>query len=350
MKKLFEMKNLLTFGMLIVCLSNTYAQKNNYRKTFYKQDIYFDSGKDVVKNEFFTVLDSIVFYFKKDTTRGIYLVAGTDAQGNSLTNQHLSQHRSESVKKLLFSKGIAADKIHSVEVGENKPIANNNTEEGRQKNRRVSVEISKIIELGKLKGTVKDSSGPVSNAWVYSRSTVYQDSTKTSSDGKYEINVANKTNTSVSVIAQDHFIETQNIDIDISKLEPLEIKLLVPKVGQSVELKNMYFFGNEAILLPRSLPALQDLVLFLQINKNYKIEIAGHVNWPNAGKVDKNSGQFILSARRAKTVFEYCVKNGIAAERLKPVGYGNWYMRFPKATSEAHQEANRRVEIKVLSK
>jgi len=57
-----------------------------------------------------------------------------------------------------------------------------------------------------------------------------------------------------------------------------------------------------------------------------------------------------LSVRRAKFVFDYLIKNGIPAERLSFKGYGNWEMRYPKATSNKEQELNRRVEIRILER
>ena len=336
--------------LLIFCVSTIYAQKDYYKKVFFKGEIYFDSGKSELKSESFAILDSAVFYLKKDTLKTLFLTANTDAQGAAAENQALSLRRSQSTILYFIEKGIKKNKITSLELGENDPTASNNDEIGRQKNRRVTIEVGKKVPLVSIRGTVKDSTGPVADAWVYLRSQAYQDSTKTDTEGNYELHAIDKTMANISVIAKDHFFENRSLKIEVAKLKPLEFKLIQPQVGQMVELKNVYFVGSLPTVLPQSIPALKDLALFMQFNPSYKIEIAGHINWPNLPKVLRNSEQFKLSEDRSKTVYEYLVNHGIASERLTPVGYGNWFMRFPYAKSDAQQAANRRVEIKVLGK
>ncbi|MEM0991433.1 MAG: OmpA family protein, partial [Bacteroidota bacterium] len=116
-----------------------------------------------------------------------------------------------------------------------------------------------------------------------------------------------------------------------------------------VDLKNFYFVGNQPILLKRSESELPKLLKFMQYNKDIIIEIAGHVNRPNEGPVSTQTFSYRLSVDRAKTVYDYLLANGIAINRMKYKGYGNWKMRYPNATNTEQQAANRRVEIKVLS-
>ncbi len=61
----------------------------------------------------------------------------TDNQGNENFNIKLSARRAEAVKKYLISKGVPADILDTKGFGSSKPIADNSTEEGRSKNRRV---------------------------------------------------------------------------------------------------------------------------------------------------------------------------------------------------------------------
>jgi outer membrane protein OmpA-like peptidoglycan-associated protein len=63
----------------------------------------------------------------------------TDNVGNAASNMDLSKRRSESVKKYLVSKGIAADRFEVQYFGAEKPIAPNETPEGRARNRRVEM-------------------------------------------------------------------------------------------------------------------------------------------------------------------------------------------------------------------
>jgi outer membrane protein OmpA-like peptidoglycan-associated protein len=71
------------------------------------------------------------------------MVAGhTDSNGSETYNQQLSQRRASSVKNILFQRGVQGQRITAVGYGESQPVANNNTPEGRQMNRRVEIRIN----------------------------------------------------------------------------------------------------------------------------------------------------------------------------------------------------------------
>jgi outer membrane protein OmpA-like peptidoglycan-associated protein len=65
----------------------------------------------------------------------------TDNQGDAAKNMLLSEKRAKAVKKYLVSKGVKADKVITEWFGPDKPIADNTTEAGRQKNRRVEMKV-----------------------------------------------------------------------------------------------------------------------------------------------------------------------------------------------------------------
>ena len=132
------------------------------------------------------------------------------------------------------------------------------------------------------------------------------------------------------------------------KMPVLTFELPPVKIGESIDIKNLYFVGNEAILLPPSEPELPKILRFMQINPAAKIEIAGHVNLPNRPACGTSSSHYILSVRRALLVYDYLLKNGISENRVSYKGYGNWEMRYPQARTEEYQAKNRRVEIRVL--
>lgn len=136
-------------------------------------------------------------------------------------------------------------------------------------------------------------------------------------------------------------VNLENVAELVLKLPPLE-------KGETVDIDNLYFVGNQAVLLKKPLPELPKVLKFMQINSN--IKIAGHINRPKAPPVTKESWDYHLSLRRAKFVYNYLIENGIAESRLTYKGYGNWEMRFPQATSLQDQSANRRVEIRILER
>jgi outer membrane protein OmpA-like peptidoglycan-associated protein len=67
----------------------------------------------------------------------------TDSDGDADANRKLGLDRANAVKAYLISKGIAADKITTTSSGEDKPIADNNTDDGKSLNRRVDMKILK---------------------------------------------------------------------------------------------------------------------------------------------------------------------------------------------------------------
>jgi len=100
--------------------------------------IYFDFDSDVIRTKSYPVLDNVVDQinnlgkFKKIIIEGHCSREGTDEY-----NMNLSQRRAMSVKMYLAKKGIDASKLDPMAYGESRPIASNDTEEGREKNRRV---------------------------------------------------------------------------------------------------------------------------------------------------------------------------------------------------------------------
>ncbi|HET6348091.1 MAG TPA: OmpA family protein [Candidatus Krumholzibacteria bacterium] len=105
--------------------------------------IYFDSGSDVVKPESAPVLRQIAGYMQKNAAVKIQILGHTDNQGTSDGNMDLSKRRAASVAKVLAEQfKISADRFTTDGMGDTKPIAKNETSEGRAANRRV--EFTKI--------------------------------------------------------------------------------------------------------------------------------------------------------------------------------------------------------------
>jgi outer membrane protein OmpA-like peptidoglycan-associated protein len=132
-----------------------------------------------------------------------------------------------------------------------------------------------------------------------------------------------------------------------AKVIPKDIYLDQIESGKKVNLKNIQFYGNRYDFLPSAKSALKTVLSFMRLNNSVKIEIEGHVNGPG----QKNSADYKeLSNNRAKAVKAYLVKNGINEQRINFIGYGNSQMVYPNPKNSSEMSANRRVEIKILSK
>lgn len=110
-------------------------------RTFSLHNVNFDLAKSSLKKESFAELNELVEYLELKESVRVEIAGHTDNQGDEKSNQSLSQKRSETVRNYLISKGIDSSRIVAKGYGESKPIADNGTEEGRQKNRRTEVHI-----------------------------------------------------------------------------------------------------------------------------------------------------------------------------------------------------------------
>ncbi|HET9572042.1 MAG TPA: OmpA family protein [Bacteroidales bacterium] len=105
-------------------------------------NVQFKSGSNVLIPSSYIMLDQVAGILKTNTQWTTLRIAGhTDNVGADANNLKLSQARAAAVKKYLVSKGVPTAKMVSIGFGETKPIATNDTPEGRQQNRRVEFEI-----------------------------------------------------------------------------------------------------------------------------------------------------------------------------------------------------------------
>lgn len=104
---------------------------------FVLDDVHFASGKATLTGDSHARLDTIVEYMSHKKTARIEVSGHTDNVGKKKSNKRLSQKRADAVRAYLVSKGIDKSRIKAVGYGDEKPIAPNDTPEGRQKNRRI---------------------------------------------------------------------------------------------------------------------------------------------------------------------------------------------------------------------
>jgi outer membrane protein OmpA-like peptidoglycan-associated protein len=109
------------------------AMPNTVLFDFDSYDLRYEARRDLDQ-----VADILIRY--PETT--IVVAGHTDSIGNAGYNQRLSEYRAQSVANYLISRGVQPHRISSVGYGETMPIASNATESGRQRNRRVELQIS----------------------------------------------------------------------------------------------------------------------------------------------------------------------------------------------------------------
>lgn len=104
-------------------------------------NLEFETGKDVIKSSSFESLNGLADLLIKKETWKLQISGHTDNVGSDAANMALSEKRAKAVGKYLESKGVAADRLIIKWYGETMPIADNDTPEGRTKNRRVEMEV-----------------------------------------------------------------------------------------------------------------------------------------------------------------------------------------------------------------
>lgn len=101
--------------------------------------IYFNTGKNTIVKTSYGHLDRLVELMQRNKEFAISIEGHTDNVGDKELNLKLSKDRAVAVKEYLTEKGIDASRISSEGFGDTKPVENNDTEEGRAKNRRVEI-------------------------------------------------------------------------------------------------------------------------------------------------------------------------------------------------------------------
>ena len=104
-------------------------------------NIFFDFDKATLREESISELERLVNYLKKKPAIHIELSGHTDSYGSDAYNIRLSQNRAQSVVNYLISHGIATERLIAKGYGESKPVDTNETDQGRQNNRRVEFTI-----------------------------------------------------------------------------------------------------------------------------------------------------------------------------------------------------------------
>lgn len=104
-------------------------------------NLEFETGRDVIKPGSIPSLTKLAEVLVKKPDWKLQIAGHTDSQGNDQNNLILSKKRSEAVKAFMVENGVTADRLNTLYFGETQPIADNDTPEGRQRNRRVEMKI-----------------------------------------------------------------------------------------------------------------------------------------------------------------------------------------------------------------
>jgi outer membrane protein OmpA-like peptidoglycan-associated protein len=232
-------------------------------------------------------------------------------------NIKLSQDRAKSVKAYLQKKSAPSQiNFYACEGKGEKFSKDNASSDGEPKQRRVDIYFEPITIINISEGRLQDPQ-PITNDVVKEKPKVRE-----------------------AIIPKEKTEAEKN-----KKVEDLA-------AGESITIEGLVFEPGRHILRKESIEPLKKLLATMQENKTLKIEIQGHVccigNDLDGNDFDTNENR--LSENRAHAIYSYLIAKGIDSTRVSYKGFGGSKPKiWPEKTFE-DQQANRRVEIKVLEK
>lgn len=263
--------------------------------------IHFDFDKYELTPAARASIDSFLSAEQQKLPAMVRLSGHCDFIGSNAYNDRLSIKRAEQVKEYLKANDPRwVTDLSMMGFGEKKPLNDNSTVADRSLNRRVEISI------------------------IQNSSSTNTDSANKKSPGKTK-------------------------DVSLKK----QIADTAVKSGSFITLKNINFEGGRHVFLPEAYPVLEELLETMNAYPSLTIEIRGHICClgGDVDGLDADTRTYSLSEERAKAVYSYLISHGIKAERLAYKGYGHSFpiYAYPEQTEE-ERIANRRVEIKIVSK
>jgi outer membrane protein OmpA-like peptidoglycan-associated protein/opacity protein-like surface antigen len=252
------------------------------RESFVLENVRFKFDEDILTNESEIILSNVANVLNKYPNEKIEILGHTDNWGSDEYNLDLSERRARSVKRFLVNQGVDSTRLFTAGCGERMPIADNNTPEGRAINRR--------IEFSIYDGVSSKCPKPEEVGEVFT----------------------NK--------------DEENIADALSK-------------GEQLSFTNVRFKVNSDELTEPSKEILDNVVAVLKKLSDLNLEIQGHTDSDGSETYNKS-----LSERRAESVKNYLVSNGIASSRLSTVGFGENSPIVSNDTAEGKAK-NRRIEF-----
>lgn len=265
---------------LIVSFNSLIAQSNQ------KHVVYFETDKyEVLETE----KNRLLFFIQglqQEKIKRISIYGFCDDRGSDRYNLNLSQNRADAIKQIFSSTGIKEELISNVDgKGEIllKIIATEDLNVIRGLNRKVEIEV--------------------------------------------EYNIPKKE-------------KPKNVEDDRKKPITLESEL---RVGDKIVLDKILFRTGYSYVLEESIPVLEKIARTLRDKNDIYFTIKGHVCCTAYGRdaVDRGTGKRNLSFARARYIYEYLIKNGVAKKRMKYVGLKH---KYPLG---GDPKFDRRVEIEI---
>jgi len=261
------------------------------------------------------------------------LVSGyTDSIGSSSYNENLSVRRALAVRDYLVGKGLLAEgRIKTAGYGKERPVDGNGSDSERAANRRVEI----LFRRERAATVVVVPPAQRDSVVIRVPDT---DSVHTAAPMQRE-SAAAATPPPPSPSSPKQTIYDAVMDSSVV-------------VGSTIPLRDVNFYPGRHIPLPVSNLILDELARAMKANRRLRIQIEGHICCLPDGidGADLGTMQPNLSVQRAKYVYDYLVRLGIAKRRMSYTGFGASGKLYPREENEEQRAENRRVEIRIMAK
>ncbi len=182
---------------------------------------------------------------------------------------------------------------------------------------------------------------------------VFKDSLRADDKGEFRFTLEAQSDYNVFASKRGYLNNSVNITTFVrdpyKTVITVRVEIILDKIykDREIVIPNIYYDFDSSSLRPESLPVLDTLLVLVQENPSLNFEIGSHTDSRGTDEYNQK-----LSARRAKSVVRYMIRNGIRKEQLNAVGYGesklvNQCADGVECTEEQHQE-NRRTTFKIL--
>ena len=282
----------------------------------------FETGSATLKPSSQARLEQLAAVLKAYPLVRIKIGGYTDNVGDPAMNLKLSQDRAQTAMQGLVNLGVTADRMEAEGYGEQYPIADNATEEGREQNRRIDIRVTAKPEAAAAAAAVAVT--PASTTVV---------------------------TPTVSATEPVELVLRGNIRLMVAP-EGIERKMVafIEDTHRLPDLKTWFTFDGldfetaSARISSASKQRLEQVAAVLKAYPSVNIKLGGYTD--NVGNPAMN---LKLSDDRAKAAMKALVDLGIAANRMEAEGYGEQHPIADNTTEEGRQR-NRRVDVRITAK
>lgn len=165
--------------------------------------------------------------------------------------------------------------------------------------------------------------------------------------GEFELIIPHGGNYGVATEKSGYLFNSINFNVpQFAEYQEIDTHIIMVKaeVGSKVVLRNVFFDTGKSDLKPESIAEVENIRELLNRDGHLRLQINGHTD--NIGNASSNKA---LSLKRASSVVNYLVKNGISPTRLSAKGYGSERPIVSNDDEEGGREINRRTEIEIIN-